>query len=122
IFAVSRAVLGEKVSVREVWDQVKNQLLRLIALAVLVSAGVTALIVLVVAAAVGLAIALGTSLADVLGAIIVASGVGIVVVVWFSVRTLLIAPVLVLERLTLGKAIVRGWRLTRGAFWRILGV
>ena len=122
IFAVSRAVLGEKVGVREVWEQVRGQLLRLIALAVLVSAGVTALVALAVLACIGIALGADADLAGVVLALIVAAPVGFLAIVWFSVRTLLIAPVLVLERLTLGKAIVRGWRLTRGAFWRILGV
>ncbi len=122
IFAVSRAVLGEKVSVREVWDQVKRQLLRLIAVALLVSAGTVALVLLVALPVIGLALGTDADPAVVVLATIAAAAVGILAVVWFSVRTLLIAPVLVLERLTLGKAIARGWRLTRGSFWRILGI
>lgn len=122
IFAVSRAVLGHKVSVREVWEQVRHQLLRLIALAVLVSAGVIAIVGLVALPVIGLAVGTDGDPAVVVLSSIAAAAVGFLAVVWFSVRTLLIAPVLVLERLTLGKAIVRGWRLTRGAFWRILGV
>ena len=35
---------------------------------------------------------------------------------------MLIAPCIVLEKLPLGKAIGRGWSLTRGGFWRLLGI
>lgn len=122
IFAVSRAVLGDKVGVRAVWDQVKRQLLRLIALALLVSAGTVTLVFLVALPVIGLALGTDGSAGAIVVATIFAIVAGVLAVVWFSVRTLLIAPVLVLERLTLGKAIVRGWRLTRGSFWRILGI
>ncbi|GII99337.1 glycerophosphoryl diester phosphodiesterase family protein [Sediminihabitans luteus] len=45
-----------------------------------------------------------------------------VVTVWIAVRLLLVPPALVLERQKLGPAIGRGWRLSRGSFWRVLGI
>ena len=42
--------------------------------------------------------------------------------VWFTVRTMLAAPALVLEKLGPFVALKRGWLLSRGAFWRLLGL
>ena len=41
---------------------------------------------------------------------------------WVSVRTLLAAPALMLEGKGFWPTVARAWRLTRGGFWRLLGI
>ncbi len=41
---------------------------------------------------------------------------------WFSVQTLLVPAGLMLEGGTFWATVARGWRLTRGGFWRLTGL
>ena len=41
---------------------------------------------------------------------------------WISTRTLLATPALMLEKLGVIAGLTRGWRLSRGSFWRLLGI
>lgn len=45
-----------------------------------------------------------------------------VVAVWIGVKTSLVPSILLLERLTVRRAIARSWRLTRLSFWRVFGI
>ncbi|WP_066582623.1 glycerophosphoryl diester phosphodiesterase membrane domain-containing protein [Cellulomonas timonensis] len=42
--------------------------------------------------------------------------------VWISVRMLLVAPALMLEGGAFWATVRRGWKLTRGSFWRLFGI
>src|SRR5690606_4917957 len=47
---------------------------------------------------------------------------GTIVGVWLWGRLALTTSTLILERSTVGGALRRGWRLTRGGFWRVWGI
>jgi heme exporter protein D len=47
---------------------------------------------------------------------------GLVVVVWFGVKLSLVPSVLVIERVSLRRAMARSWSLTRRYFWRTFGI
>ncbi|WP_188078958.1 hypothetical protein [Actinotalea subterranea] len=118
--SVSQSVIGRKITVGELWGQYWRRALILLGLntalyvvfVVLLAALVIGLIALGAAGQVGLAVVLGLLLG-------VASAVA---GVWFSVRILLVPPALVLEGAPVRSSIVRGWRLSRGSFWRLLGI
>lgn len=118
IVSVSRSVLGRRVSMREVlrsgrvWWVLGFTLLVLLAQLV------------VGAAWIGLALLLfaqeqeGAALAVVLlGALL-----ALAAVLWLTVRTLLVPPALMLEGKPFWATVARAWRLTRGSFWRLLGI
>ncbi len=120
IISVSQSVLGRTAGLGEVWASAKGQILRLLALSFLVLLIVIAPLVpwaaiLIVALAqeqVGLAIAVGA-----LGLLLV-----IVAVSYLVTKTVLATPALMLERAGIVAALRRGWVLTTGAFWRVLGI
>ena len=118
VVSVSRSVLGRKVSIsevlrsRRVWAVVGFTFLTGIAMGL----GIGVLV--------GAVWLLATS--DQPGpAVLVAfvGGIGLVVAaVWVSVRTLLVTPALMLEERRFWPTVARAWRLTRGSFWRLLGI
>ena len=46
----------------------------------------------------------------------------IVGALWFSTRTLLVTPALMLEGKGFWATVKRAWRLTQGSFWRLFGI
>ncbi|MGY6499100.1 MAG: hypothetical protein ACXIUP_12835, partial [Microcella sp.] len=56
-------------------------------------------------------------------AIGVLGGLGLAVLgIWLWIKLALVPAAIMIERLTLGAAIGRAWRLIRGSFWRTLGI
>lgn len=118
VVAVSRSVLGRTITVRDVlrsgrvWWVVGFSLL----------SGVV--VVAAIAVLVGIVVLLAVSHHD--GAAVVAGLVALVVIVvgavWFSTRTLLVTPALMLEGKGFWATVRRAWRLTRGSFWRLFGI
>ncbi len=118
VVAVSRSVLGRTISVREVlrsgrvWWVVGFSLLSGLAV-VLVGALLAGIVVLLaVTHHTGPAVAVG----------LVALVGYLVGTVWFSTRTLLVTPALMLEGKAFWSTVARAWRLTRGSFWRLFGI
>jgi hypothetical protein len=120
IVSVSRSVIGQRIGVGEVWSRSWRRVLLLLVFS-FVS---TALILAVWGAFVGVLVLLGTAEQwGVLVALALLGGLALLAAtVWFSIRILLIPATLVLEGTGVGTAIKRGWRLTRGSFWRLLGI
>ena len=121
VHVVAEAVLGRRVSPREAWAAVRGRVLRLLGLTVL--GWLLLLVPVLVAAAVGLA--LGVAVHPVLGFLVGfglgAGGLVLAVVVW--VRCFVLAPAaLVLERSGVFASLRRAAALSRGQFWRILGI
>ncbi|WP_426592722.1 glycerophosphoryl diester phosphodiesterase membrane domain-containing protein [Cellulomonas sp. McL0617] len=118
IVSVSRSVLGQVVTVRDVlrsgrvWLVVAFSLLLAVAVSVAVGVGVGAVALLAVGGYVGLAILIG----------VLALFAYFVGAFWVNVRTLLTTPALMLEGKGFWPTIARSWRLTRGSFWRLLGI
>ncbi|KGM09494.1 DUF7544 domain-containing protein [Cellulomonas carbonis] len=118
--AVSRAVIGQKVTVGELWSRYGRRVWVLLGFTVVSQVA----ILLVVGIVVGAVVLLATS--DAVGAAIavglLGGLVGVVVAVWLSIRLLLVPPALVLEGAGVVDTVKRAWRLTRGSFWRLLGI
>ncbi len=119
---VSRATLGEKLTLRQLIELGRGRWWALI--------GWTALLGLAVAAAFGVLIALSLGFFIVGDPVAIAGGViflivgilGLAVVsVWIGMMLAFVPAAIIIERLPLGTAVRRSWRLVRGAFWRILG-
>lgn len=121
VYVVSEAVLGHHPSLGGTWQAVRSRLLPLVC-ATLAIALVALLPFLLVGGLVYAVWALsGSVLASVLLAVL---GVlaDVVFDVWLYVRTMLVAPVVVLERQGLRTAVRRSFALSRGGFWRLLGI
>lgn len=119
---VSRATLGEKLTLRQLIDLGRGRWWALI--------GWTALLGLLVATGFGVLIALSLGFFLVGDPVAVAGGIiflfvgilGLIVVsVWIGMMLAFVPAAIIIERLPLGTAVRRSWRLVRGAFWRILG-
>lgn len=65
-------------------------------------------------------LALGGVVTAIVGPLLVYPAVA-VLLAWVGTRVAFVPSVLVVERLRLGAALRRAWRLTRGVFWRTLG-
>ena len=122
---VARATIGEKLPLRALWARARGRLLVLLGWAFAII-----IVVLVVLAIYVLAIALLAVLGGTAGAVIsvILAIVGflaaLVAAFWLSTKLAMVPSVLVLERLTLWKAMRRSWILTTGMFyfWRTLGI
>lgn len=119
---VSRATLGEKLTLRQLFALGRGRWGALI--------GWTALLGLVVLIAVSVLIGLSLGFfvlgepAAIAGGVIVliVGGLGLTVVgIWIATQLAFVPAAIVIERLPLGEAVRRSWRLVRGAFWRIFG-
>lgn len=120
IVSVSRSVLGQKVTIAEVWRGYKGR----VGLVVVFTILLTTVSILVMAALVGLVVLAAandqTGLAVVIG--IVGGALYFVAYIWILVRTLLVPPAIMLEGAGFWSAVRRGWKLSRGSFWRLLGI
>jgi hypothetical protein len=118
VVAVSRSVLGRTISVREVLRS--RRAWWVVGFSLLSGVVVAAAVVLLVGVVIGLAAAHQTGAAvavGILGALSLLVGA-----VWFNTRTLLVTPALMLEGKGFWATVKRGWRLTRGSFWRLFGI
>ena len=128
---VSRATLGEKLKVRGLWRLAKGRIGVLVLWALLLT-GALVIFVLVSSITSGLVFAGGagsTVGADatgaIIGAILLALLLGLAfgaVGAWLGIKTALVPSIVMMERLGLFASIRRSWQLTRGSFWRTLGV
>ncbi len=120
IVSVSRSVIGQRVGAGEVWGRVRPHALALVGFSLLLNLVFVVATLLVV----GLVVVFASN--DQIGLVVltILGGLaGLVVLsVWLLVRTLLVPAVLVLENQPLWRGIARGWRLTRGSFWRLFGI
>jgi membrane-anchored glycerophosphoryl diester phosphodiesterase (GDPDase) len=120
IVAVSRSVLGTRMTIGEIWQHAKPQLWRLLVVTFVVGIMVGVVAVLWIAGMIWSAITQNFAL---LGVIALVGGLGTLVWTgWMTVRTLLATPALMLERLHMVESVRRSFRLTKGSFWRLLGI
>ena len=119
IYVVSRAVLGRRMSLGELWTAVRGRLLALVGINLLV--GLAWVLAFTVPIALGV---LGFLAADWVGALTLVVGLlaGTVAAVLLYVRLSMAVPTLVLEEAGIGRAVTRSWGLVRGSFWRVFGI
>jgi len=123
VLEVSRATLGEKLTLRALLARGRGRWGALIAwtallsLALVVALGVLALVIAALAVSAGPA---GPLVAVGLG---IVGGLGFIALAAFLwIKLALVPTAIMLERLPLSAAIRRGWTLVRGHFWRTFGI
>ena len=117
--SVSRSVIGQTITVADLWRQHWRRVITVVLFSAAVGlATIVAWVLLIV-----LVVALSSAAAG-LGVLVGLLGVLAMVVgtFWIQIRLLFVPPVLILEGTPVMASIARGWRLTRGSFWRILGI
>lgn len=123
IITVSQAVIGRRPTFAQVRESARGRVWRLLVWTLLVLVGS----LVVGGVTVGLVVVLAVASVEVsagLTFLIVVVGIGayLAIALWLTTRVLLVPAAIALEGQTLGQAILRGWRLTRGYFWRLLGI
>jgi hypothetical protein len=122
VLEVARGTLGEKLRLGALWRGAGRRLWPLALWAVVLGGGLLVAIALV-GGLVVLLVVLGGAW-QVLGVVVgVLGGLALVAAsVWIFTRTSLVPSLIVLERLSIPRAVRRSWSLTIGYFWRTLGV
>lgn len=123
VLEVARGTVGERLRLGGLWRAAKGRIGALIGWTLLVTTAVV-LTFGIVGALIGLIIAFGGT-AGLVAGILLAIGVvagAAVLGFWLGTRLCLVPSVLMLERLPLRAALSRSWSLTRGYFWRTLGI
>ena len=116
------AALGRKIGLGEAWARTRGTRWRLLGLAVLVNVPFLIGFAVWAAVVVGFA-ASGPGLAPLITSAAVGGLVLLVVGAWYYVRCVLLAAVaLALERVGVGAAVVRAFRLSSRQVWRLLGI
>ena len=117
---ISRAVLGQSVTVGEAWQGARPLLSRLLGLSLLIPLIVVAAVMVGLAPGLLLAVAGGADAAAFL--MLMGGMAGVVVAVWLWVRFCLAAPALMLERQGILTALRRSAKLVKGSWWRVCGI
>ncbi|MDR0626042.1 MAG: hypothetical protein LBG11_02070 [Bifidobacteriaceae bacterium] len=129
-YAVAQGAIGKKATIGSSWHAIGGRLPGLIGLSLLIGLIVilaAAIPMVLIIAGIGLS---GSSFMDDSGGGL-AAGIGMVLLgavaagaaaLWITTRTLLAPAALVLEGQGIRAAIKHGWELSRGRFWRILGI
>ncbi|HEY9499528.1 MAG TPA: hypothetical protein VIQ78_10935 [Terrimesophilobacter sp.] len=123
VLEVSRGTLGEKLRLRQLLGFAKGRIGALVGWAFLI-AGVLLLVIGILVGAIWLMVttmgALGVGLGVLVGFL---GGLALLVVgLWIGTKLSLVPSALMLERLSLRRAIGRSWALTNQAFWRTFGI
>jgi hypothetical protein len=120
IHVVGQAVLGRKADIGETWRATRGRVWSLIAL-VLVSA-LFSLLSMALLIGPGVLLLVNHKVGAGLSLLFLGMLGLVVVSVWFSTKISLAAPAIVLEGHSVSAGLRRSFALTRGAFWRILGI
>lgn len=116
---VLHAAVAEKMTLGALWRRVRPVAWRLIGWTVLLSLAIGVVIVVVVGLIALLAFAVPAA-AVILGILVILAAIPLSL--WLTVKLLLVPAVLIVEHTSLGTALSRSWRLSRGRFWVILGI
>lgn len=117
---VGRAVFGATIGVGEAWRRVRGRLLPLLGITALEMVGAAVLIAVVAGVVFAVAEVVGGAAAFVVGALL---GLAAVAALAYLYTMLSFAPTLiVLERIGVGAAITRSFRLVKNDFWRVFGI
>lgn len=120
---VARGTVGEKLRLRGLWRRARGRILALVVWMLLIAVG--AMLALGIILVAFMVLAFSATLAGMVAGFAFATFVGLglaAVGLWLGAKLCLVPSALVLERLSLGGAIRRSWRLVQGHFWRVLGI
>jgi MFS family permease len=120
---VARATLGEKLKLSGLWRAGRGRIGALIGWSLLVT-GIVLTAIIIVAALIGLLIALGGPAGIAIGVILgLLAGFGATALfIWLGTKLALVPSVLMLERVRLVAAVRRSWSLTNTYFWKTFGI
>ncbi|WP_306366264.1 glycerophosphoryl diester phosphodiesterase membrane domain-containing protein [Nocardiopsis sp. CC223A] len=129
--AVGMAVLGRRLSPGQTWAAFRGRLGPAVGVAVLqllIGLGLTTIVVVLVIAGVfaGATLAFAGSEGAGITVMIVSVVVGLIggaaLSAWILIRIYFAMPIVVLERVGVGEALTRSWKLTQGSWWRVFGI
>jgi hypothetical protein len=120
---VSRATLGEKLTLRQLFALGRGRWGALIGWTALLSVAILVAFLILIGLSFGFFV-LGDPAAIVGGVLLLIFGtLGLAVVsIWIATMLAFVPAGIVIERLSIGAAARRSWQLVRGSFWRIFGV
>jgi MFS family permease len=122
VVEVARATLGQKLRLAALWRAAGRRLWVLVLWTALL-AGALVVGVGVLAGLVTLLVFLGDGFVALAVIVGIMGGLGLLALgLWLSTKTSLVPSLIVLERVGIRAAIARSWLLTRGYFWRTLGI
>jgi hypothetical protein len=132
---VARGTVGEKLRLGQIWAAARGRFGAMIGYTVLQVLAIVLGFALFYAVIIGVTLATvgvsgsSTSTGSIMGAVFATFGVtilaflgGAALFLWLSTKLAFVPAAIVLERLPVGRAIARSWALTRGYFWRTLGI
>jgi hypothetical protein len=130
---VARGTVGEKLRLGQVWAAARGRFGAIIGYTVLLVLAIALGFVLFYALIIGVTFATvagsASSSANLMGSVFATLGVMLVgflgaavLFLWLGTKLAFVPAVIVLERLPVGRAIARSWSLSRGYFWRTLGI
>ncbi|MGW2251407.1 hypothetical protein ACWCXH_14525 [Kitasatospora sp. NPDC001660] len=118
---VSRAILGQGVTIGEAWRGARPQLLQLLGLTLLTGLILGGVMLLGFGPLIGYAAA-GAASPAIVGLLVIVGLLSLPVVTWLWIQLSLAAPALMLEKQGVITALSRSRRLVRGSWWRICGI
>lgn len=116
---VLHAAVAEKMTLRMLWQRIRPVAWRLVGYTILLSLAIGVIVIIVGGLIAVLAVAVPAA-AVILGILVILAAIPLSL--WLSVKLLLVPAVLIVEHTSLGAALGRSWRLSRGRFWVILGI
>jgi MFS family permease len=121
--SVSQSVIGHRLSVREVWERVRPRIGAVIGWTLLYVLGLAVASTLAGLAIAGLTwLAAQVSTGFAVAVALLLTLVLLAAVFWVVIKLIFVVQVIVIEKASIRQAIARSWELTRGQFWRILGI
>ena len=130
--AVSRAVLGRVATPGELWEKVRSRIWPLIGQSLLIGMITFATITLMLVFFVGASFSLfntsspsGTEIASLIGILLVVFILALllsIAALYFTIRLSFSSAALILENVGVWEGMRRSWQLTKGSFWRVVGI
>ncbi len=123
VLEVSRGAVGERSTLRALWNRARGRIGALIGWAALVLLALSLVFGALAVIVVLLAVTFGTG--GLIGAVLLGFfgllGLG-ALSIWLSTKLAFVPSALVIERLSIRNAVARSWWLTESYFWRTLGI
>lgn len=120
ILSVTQSVVDRRLGARDLWARARGRVLPLIGWSLLQSVGGSLLVALALAP--GVVLLVLEEYAGGITALLVLGAAVAVLAAWLYVKLVFVPVLIVVERLGIVASVKRSFALTRGAFWRTLGI